>query len=34
MRAAGAFIQASKARGIELQHKSGGSNIASQVATK
>ncbi len=33
-RAAGAFIQASAARGIEVQHKSGGSNIASQVVTE
>lgn len=33
-REAGAFIQASKARGIEVQHKSGGSNIASQVVTE
>jgi fructose-1,6-bisphosphatase/inositol monophosphatase family enzyme len=33
-REAGAFIQASKAGGIEVQHKSGGSNIASQVVTE
>jgi len=31
---AGAFIQASVARGIEVQHKSGGSNIAAQVVTE
>ncbi|HHJ16722.1 MAG TPA: inositol monophosphatase [Gammaproteobacteria bacterium] len=30
---AGAFIQASVASGIEVQHKSGGSNIAAQVVT-
>jgi 3'-phosphoadenosine 5'-phosphosulfate (PAPS) 3'-phosphatase len=33
-RQAGAFIQASVARGIEVQHKSGGSNIAAQVVTE
>lgn len=33
-REAGAFIHASAARGIEVQHKSGGSNIASQVVTE
>ncbi|NIA01231.1 MAG: inositol monophosphatase [Planctomycetia bacterium] len=33
-REAGAFIQASKASGIEVQHKSGGSNIAAQVVTE
>ena len=33
-RQAGAFIQASKARGIAVQHKSGGSNIAAQVVTE
>jgi fructose-1,6-bisphosphatase/inositol monophosphatase family enzyme len=33
-REAGAFIQASAARDIEVQHKSGGSNIASQVVTE
>lgn len=31
---AGVFIQASAARGVEVQHKSGGSNIASQVVTE
>ena len=31
---AGAFIQASAVKGIEVQHKSGGSNIASQVVTE
>ena len=33
-REAGAFIQASVARGIEVQHKSGGTNIAAQVVTE
>ena len=33
-RAAGAFIQSSAASGIEVQHKSGGSNIAAQVVTE
>jgi fructose-1,6-bisphosphatase/inositol monophosphatase family enzyme len=33
-RQAGAFIQASVARGFEVQHKSGGSNIAAQVVTE
>jgi 3'(2'), 5'-bisphosphate nucleotidase/myo-inositol-1(or 4)-monophosphatase len=33
-REAGVFIQASVARGIEVQHKSGGSNIAAQVVTE
>jgi len=33
-REAGAFIHASVARGIEVQRKSGGSNIASQVVTE
>lgn len=31
---AGVYIQASAARDIEVQHKSGGSNIASQVVTE
>jgi 3'-phosphoadenosine 5'-phosphosulfate (PAPS) 3'-phosphatase len=33
-RKAGAFIQASAVKSIEVQHKSGGSNIASQVVTE
>ena len=33
VRQAGACIQASTASGIEVQHKSGGSNIAAQVVT-
>lgn len=33
-REAGAFIQASTAKTVEVQHKSGGSNIAAQVVTE
>lgn len=33
-REAGAFIQASAGKGVEVQHKSGGNNIASQVVTE
>jgi 3'-phosphoadenosine 5'-phosphosulfate (PAPS) 3'-phosphatase len=33
VRQAGACIQASTVNGIEVQHKSGGSNIAAQVVT-